>query len=111
MLEISGNRIYLTRGDSAYITISLKNNSGATYTPVSGDKIYFRLKEGIFGNNLLLVKEINTSTLRLELTPSDTANLNFATYRYEIELVTASGDRFTVIENGEFVVGVELESH
>ncbi|MBR1439189.1 MAG: hypothetical protein IJ587_11710 [Synergistaceae bacterium] len=111
MLEISENRIYLTRGDSAYITISLKDNTGADYEPVAGDKIYFRLKEKIFGDKLLLVKEIDTATKRLELTPSDTSRLDFATYHYEIELVTASGDRFTVIENGEFVVGIELESH
>ena len=111
MLEVSENRIYLTRGDSAYITISLKDNTGADYEPVAGDKIYFRLKKGVFGDGLLLVKEIDPATLRLELTPEDTSHLEFTTYRYEIELATSNGDRYTVIENGEFVVGVELESH
>lgn len=111
MFEISDNRIYLTRGDSANITITIKDSSGEDYTPVTGDKIYFRLKKNVFGKSLILVKEIDTSTLTLSLVPSDTLSLDFASYRYEIELVTASGDRFTIIENGEFVIGVELENH
>ena len=72
---------------------------------------YFRLKKGVFGKGLVLVKEIDPATLTLVLLPSDTANLDFTSYRYEIELVTAGGDRYTVIEDGEFVVGVELEEH
>ena len=111
MLEIVDNRIYLTRGDSASIDIRLTDATGAEYEPVAGDKIYFRLKKNVFGSSLLLVREISPTTLTLELKPNDTAGLDFGLYRYEIELVTSSGDRFTVIENGEFVLGVELESH
>ena len=111
MLYVEGKTIYLTRGDSANITISLKDNLGNAYQPVAGDKIYFRLKKNVFGKNILLLKEIDPSTLILQIAPLDTENLEFSTYRYEIELVTASGDRFTVIENGEFIVGIELENH
>ena len=111
MLEINNNRIYLTRGDTAYITVALTDSSGNNYTPIAGDKIYFRLKKNVFGNNLILVKEVNTSTLKLELNPSDTQNLDFTSYRYEIELVKASGECFTVIENAPFIIGAELEVH
>ena len=111
MLEIINNRIYLTRGDTANIDIRLTDSSGAEYEPVAGDKIYFRLKNAVFGSSLLLVREISPTTLTLELKPADTASLDFGLYRYEVELVTSSGDRFTVIENGEFVLGVELEAH
>lgn len=111
MLDISGNRIYMTRGDSAEIDLKIVDQSGADYEAVPGDKIYFRLKKNAFENTLLLVKEIDPETLRLTLVPEDTARLGFLSYRYEIELMTAQGYRFTVIENGEFVVGVELENH
>lgn len=111
MLEVVDNRIYLTRGDSAYITISVSNADGTAYEPVAGDKLYFRLKKNIFGSTLLLVRAISLETFTLELSPTDTAILDFGSYRYEIELITASGDRFTVIENGELVLGVELETH
>ena len=111
MLDIVDNRIYLTRGDTASIDIRLTDATGGDYEPVAGDKIYFRLKNAVFGNTLRLVKEISPTTLTLALSEADTANLELGTYRYEVELVTSSGDRFTVIENGEFVLGVELESH
>ena len=111
MLEINENRIYLTRGDSASIAISLTDSLGNEYTPYFTDRIFFRLKKNVFGNSLILVKEINVSTLKLELLPADTQNLAFSSYRYEIELVTESGLCYTVVENSEFVIGAELEEH
>ncbi|MBQ4430637.1 MAG: hypothetical protein II877_03965 [Synergistaceae bacterium] len=111
MLYIDGKTIYLTRGDSANVTVGIKDSSGNDYEPVAGDKIYFRLKKGVFGKGLVFMKEIDPATRTLVLMPSDTAKLDFTSYRYEIELVTAGGDRYTVIEDGEFVVGVELEEH
>ena len=103
MLELTGTRIYLTCGDSANIALPL-----ADYVPADGDKIYFRLKKSVFGKNLLLVKEIPPDTLTLELKHSDTANLQFSTYRYEVEVISATGSSTTLIENGEFVVGPKL---
>ena len=103
MLEVTGNRIYLTCGDSANIALPLTD-----YEPADGDKIYFRLKKSVFGKSLLLVKEIPPDTLTLELRHSDTANLQFSTYRYEVEVISATGSSTTLIENGEFVVGPKL---
>ena len=110
MLDIVGNRIYLTRGDSALIDLKIVDEAGLPYEYVPGDKIYFRMKENAFTNVLLLVKEIDAETLTLELKPEDTSSLGFFPYRYEVELVTAQGYRFTVIENAEIVIGVELGS-
>ena len=110
MLSIRNNEIYITRGDSAYIQVELIDDNGAVYTPVSGDKLYFRLKKSIFGNALLLMKTINTQNMTLELTPNDTSSLEFTSYRYEIELVTVDGNHFTVVHDKPFFVGVELES-
>lgn len=109
MLNIVNNEIYITRGDSAFIQIQLFDDNGDVYTPVSGDKVFFRLKKDIFGNTLLLMKEIDINNLTLELTPNDTSWLDFTLYRYEIELVTVNKKHFTVIENAPFFVGVELE--
>ena len=111
MLNVIDNDIYLTRGDSAYLNIELKDESGNPYTPALGDKLYFRLKKNIFGETLLLVKEIPTDTLTLEILPSDTAKLDFSSYCYEIELITLQGQCFTVVENKAFKVGPELENH
>ena len=111
MLTVTNNAIYLTRGDSAYLNIDLKDESGNSYTPAVGDKLYFRVKQGIFGSKLKVEKEIPIDTLTLEIEPADTVKLSFTTYRYEIELVTISGQCFTVVENGALTIGPELEDH
>ena len=111
MLNVLGKKIYLTRGDTAYLDVSIKDSSGNDYEPAQGDKIYFRLKKSIYKDELLVEKEINTDTLVLEIRPEDTSRLEFGTYCYEIELVTGSGQHFTVIENACFTIGAELEVH
>lgn len=111
MLNVLGKKIHLTRGDTAYINVVLKDNLGNGYVPAEGDKVYFRLKKNIYKESLILEKEISAETLVLEITPEDTEHLEFGTYCYEIELVTAGGEHFTVIENASFTVGPELEEH
>ena len=111
MLNVLGKKIHLTRGDTAYIKVSLKDNLGNDYIPAEGDKLYFRLKKNIYKESQILEKEIGIEALVLEIIPEDTERLEFGTYCYEIELVTARGEHFTVIENGSFTVGPELEVH
>ena len=105
------NKIYLTRGDSAFLTISLNDENGSSYELSEGDKVYFRLKKSSSSDNLLLEKEVNTQTLTLELLPEDTAELSSGLYCYEVELVTAEDKHYTVIENSQFQIGAELEIH
>ena len=108
MLNVLGKKIYLTRGDTAYIDVSIKDSSGNDYEPAQGDKIYFRLKKNIYEDALLIEKEIDIETQKLEIMPEDTEMLGFGAYCYEIELVTFLGEHFTVIENAAFIVGAEL---
>ena len=44
MLNISGNNIELTRGDTAYIDFVPVNADGSEHVIVSGDNAYFRLQ-------------------------------------------------------------------
>lgn len=111
MLRVSRNRITLTRGDTAYLNIALIDDSGGAYTPIEGDKLYFRLKKSAISSSLLLEKEVYIDTGVLELKPEDTARLDFGLYRYEIELVTEAGEHFTVIENAPIEINAELENH
>ena len=107
MLNVTKNQIYLTRGDSASLKLELKDVSGNAYTPRTGDSIHFRLKKDVNGD-LLLDKTANISTMTVELDPTDTDDLEFSMYRYEVELITSGGKHYTVIENMPFSVGVEL---
>lgn len=111
MLKISRNKITLTRGDTAYLKLSLTDENGNAYVPAENDTIYFRLKKSAFSNNLPFEKTANIDTLILELKPEDTAGLEFGSYRYEIELVTEEGEHFTIIENALIEITPELEYH
>lgn len=111
MFKVTGTKIYLTRGDTAFLDIQLWDESGAIYEPQEGDKVIFRLKKVANVGNVLLEKEVDTSTMILELEEDDTKSLNFQPYKYEVELVTASGQHYTAIENADFEIGVELENH
>ena len=107
MLNVLGKKIHLTRGDTAYIKVRLKDNSGNDNIPAEGDKLYFRLKKNIYKDSQILEKEISAEASVLELFPEDTERLEFGTYCYDIVLVTAKGEDFIVIENGSFTVGME----
>lgn len=109
MVTIKDNQIFLTRGDTMYIKLSLENEDGTDYIPVTTDRIYFRLKKFATYREILIEKQI--SNMILELTPADTINLDFGTYRYEIELVTGDDRHYTVICDEPFTIEKEIENH
>ncbi len=111
VLKINGTKVSLTRGDTAFLEISLMNENGDPYETALGDALYFRLKQNAFSKGMLLEKQIDLLTMKLRLDVEDTAGLKFGAYKYEIELVTAEGHHFTVIENADFEVRPELEEH
>lgn len=111
MLVVTGNQIFLTRGDTLILTLSLSNSDGSEYVPAEGDSIFFRLKKFATYPALLIEKEIPTSSMILQLNPDDTASLSFGDYHYEIEVVTADGMHDTVIADELFTIGKELENH
>lgn len=109
MMMVKGNQIFLTRGDSLFIKLSLEREDGSDYIPSDTDKIYFRLKKYATYPEILIQKEI--VNLILELIPADTAKLDFGVYRYEIELVTGDGRHYTIIGDEPFTIEKELENH
>lgn len=109
-IDRDGN-ITLTRADTAFIDVtSFKNQVGETYQLFEGDKVYFRLK-----TNPILEKELTIDLLNnkagLHIIPDDTAGLPFTTFKYEMELVTSTGEHFTFIADRNFTVGKEVEEH
>ena len=109
MFKINGNKITLTRGDSFYAIVSLKDKvSGQTYTPQEGDVIKFGMKKSPFDAECLITKTLPNDTLLLYLSPADTASLQFGMYVYDIEITFANGDKDTFINNEPFTLAVEV---
>ena len=110
MLNISGNNIELTRGDTAYIDFVPVNADGSEYVIASGDHAYFRL-QGDSVITIPCIAEVGSAFVTLALQQSNTVGLDYKAYPYEVEIVTASNEHFTFITGGFFTVTLEIEEH
>ena len=99
--SIKGDQITMTRGDSLLVTLSITDGDDAYY-PMPGDVIRFAMSKKYkskAGYELLLNKPIPTDTLILELLPEDTAELQYGTYNYDIQLTRYDGRVDTFISS------------
>ena len=115
MFTITENKIYLTRGDSADISVNLTDLEGEPYEIQPGDVVYFRMKERATKepSRILIERtaDISGNEIVISLNEADTEHLPFGKYHYEIELVTEDDKHYTVIVDTEFEVGKEIENH
>lgn len=107
MLTIDNhNCIRLTRGDSACLDIELKNDNGEEYIMDEGDFLKLTIKESASSDNIIIQKKSNTN--QISLSPSDTNDLKYRNYVYDIELNTNSGDVYTVVPISTFKICEEV---
>lgn len=108
MLSISNyGAIKLTRGDSAYIAIGIKSADGADYQPYADDVLTLTVKKTVNDAEPAFQKTV-TGWAEFKIEPADTANLEFGKYKYDVQLQTATGDIYTIIEPTEFEIGKEV---
>lgn len=112
MLTIDGNKIVLTRGDSACIELTIKDAEGNDYD-YSGDTVVFGVKRSV--NDKECVLTIPVTDNKITFTPEMTKNMQFGDYLYDVQLthVDDSGEEpvtsvYTVIAAAKFVVGYEV---
>ncbi|WP_296909705.1 hypothetical protein [uncultured Megasphaera sp.] len=112
------NRISITRGDSAQITLTIRDRvTGKLFVPGPDDRLTFTVKRELSDEAPVVVKTLDNGIVRREqeclllLVPEDTARLPFGTYRYDVELVLASGYTDTVIPPSPFLVTGEVTTH
>ncbi len=107
MLKITKSKdttkILLTRGDSAYITLTINTENG-TYPLQEEDKVRVQVRdvpntgELIFEGNI----EIQNDEIIWHIIPSQTSDLEVKTYYWDAQLETANGDIFTFIPSSPF---------
>ena len=105
--SITGNEIKLTRGDSLILNFTITKND-EEYVPQEGDIVRFALKQQIPDDEPLILKNADIATQTITLLPSDTKNLAFGTYVYDIELTTADGYVDTFIGPANFILTTEV---
>lgn len=109
MLKVNDKTITLTRGDSLAIKLDIFDSEGNAYTPSSGDVIRFAMKKSYSDSECLISKVIPNDTMMLSLAPSDTKELPFGSYVYDIELTYESGAVDTFIDRATFRLTEEVE--
>lgn len=86
MLDIVNEKIFLTRGDTAIITLDVTDEAGDPYSPVEGDVFTFTLKRDYMNNEKLLTKTFDEN-MEISFSSNDTKNLNFGSYCYDIRRI------------------------
>lgn len=113
--RIQGTTITLTRGDTLRTQVTMTLN-GQPYTPVEGESVRFALKHPQLNSKRtdfkdttpLILKQIPIDTMILELQPSDTKNLDFGTYVYDLQITFADGCVDTFITEAKLVLTPEV---
>ena len=100
--------IYLTRGDTFRANISIKDETGNPYIPVEGETVRFAMKKNYSDSKLLISKDIPINTMELVLLPTDTKNLSFDNYVYDIQITRANGDVDTFIAKANLILTEEV---
>lgn len=100
-IETDGT-IRLTRGDTARLNVQITNQIGEDeYTIDANDTLTFSVKKSVSESEYVLQKTIvGSGTFHIE--PHDTSELAYGKYKYDVQLTTAGGDVYTIIEPSTF---------
>lgn len=112
MVEVNGTTITITKGDTGFITVGIRNADGSAYIPQQGDVVRFAMKKNYSDSETLIEKNIPLDTMMLRLDPEDTKDLEAGPsrgkYKYDIELTRADGQIDTFIPRADFIVLEEV---
>lgn len=110
MLKISGNKISLTRGDSAYITLTINTDNGI-YNLNDGDEVRVQVRDAPNTGELLFDGQIDVmdnGEIVWHILPSQTSELDVKSYYWDAQLETSNGDIFTFITSSPFKLTDEV---
>lgn len=101
--------IEITRGDTARFKFARQGEGGIIYD--RADKLYFSVKSTYSSNTLVLQKTIDDMTFNegyysFVIEPSDTDNLEYKEYVYDIEVITDTYKQ--TIAKGKFIIDYEV---
>lgn len=106
MFKIQGNVISITRGDTGIFTLGVTDAQGNPYD-YSNDTVLFTVRENVYAANKIMQKNIVYGQTTI-IQPEDTANLNYGSYVYDVQIATSGGLINTVITPSPFNVKAEV---
>lgn len=105
MQSAYGTHITLTRGDTLSMSFPCRID-GEIHELEQGDTVRFALKKDYTDTTPLINKTLND--YELVLLPSDTAQLDFGDYVYDVEITLATGERYTYITKATLTLDKEV---
>lgn len=108
MLEVrNGTYIYLTRGDTARLTVDILTGRGTHYICVTGDTLQLLVYSGGSGSDPVIEKLVTdfSNGHQFKLDKADTENLAHKEYIYDVRLTLENGEEYTIIDKGRFEIG------
>ena len=110
-MTITGTNISMVRGDSESLTVRLFDDNGDQVNIVSGDTVYFTVREAL-GDTATILQKVITGFLSgeavIQINPSDTDALFFKTYVYDIQWTRADGQVKTIVPASNFTILAEV---
>lgn len=104
--------IEFTRGDTQILKFKLKNSLGQAVELTNSDNLYFTVKKNARSTTKLIQKKYPTDITYSDgyfsfyISSSDTGNLDYGTYEYDIEL--KSGDYVKTLGSGTITLTEEI---
>lgn len=111
MIKIVNTSIFLTRADSAYITLEIVQGNGEVYTLQDGDVVRVHVRTAPNTGELLFEGKVEVDAdynLVWHIYPEDTKDLEVKTYYYDAQIELANGDVFTFIPASKFKLTDEV---
>lgn len=110
MLYINENRVRLTRGDSAYLTVPITNDdTNDEYIMAEDDILELTVRKTVkTESSPILLQKRTKGHNTFYFLPEDTEPLAYGPYKYDVQLTTAAGDVYTIIEPHDFELMTEV---
>ena len=107
--SVDDNKIKLTRGDTGRFEVEITVDE-RIYQPTGGDVVRFALKrDKKTGVRYTEFSDEEPLLLILEIKPTDTKDLHFGKYAYDIEITFEDGTVDTFITDEEFMLTEEVD--
>ena len=110
-MKIQGTNISMTRGDSEAIKVTVKDTLGNIIPLITGDTIYFTVRENILSTTKIIEKiitDFDDGKALININPQDTNDLRFASYVYDIQLTKENGTVKTIIPPSQLRITGEV---
>ena len=109
-IRITKYNIWITRADSAYITLKILDKAGQEVEPTANDTVRCQVRTAPTTGTLLfegLPQKVGDKII-WHIQPQDTENLEIGSYFWDAQLELSNGDVFTFIHVSEFNVVDEV---